>query len=212
MGRKKGYDREVVLSQAMRLFWERGFHATTTRELTEGMGLNVYSLYAEFGSKEGLFEAALDRYDRTVVEGHFAGLEAPGAGLEAVAAVLRFFGEAAAGGNPLLGCLMANAMTEQAPTGPSSRQRGAEYTRRLSRAFEAALAHAQRAGALQPEAPVAELAQLLTVALLGVFVLLRAGGEPEVMRAATAQAWARVEGFAVKPGSGAAVGPPVERA
>ena len=197
----------MVLSQAMRLFWERGFHATTTRELTEGMGLNVYSLYAEFGSKEGLFEAALDRYDRTVVEGHFARLEAPGAGLDAVRAVLAFFGEAAQAGNPLLGCLMTNAMIEQAPTGPSSRQRGAGYTGRLSRGFQRALSHAQQAGALQPEAPVTELAHFLTVALMGVFVLLRAGGDPAVMRATTDQALARVEAFAVKPGTPAPLGP-----
>ena len=61
MGRTKSYERDDSLDAAMKVFCARGYHAVTTRELTDAMGLNVYSLYGEFGSKQGLYEAAIDR-------------------------------------------------------------------------------------------------------------------------------------------------------
>ncbi|MFT5586646.1 MAG: TetR/AcrR family transcriptional repressor of nem operon [Cognaticolwellia sp.] len=195
MGRRKTYEREEVLQRAMRLFWERGFHATTTRDLTDAMGVNIYSLYAEFGSKEGLFDAVLDHYDRTVVDGYFSQLEAATSGLETVREVVRFFAEAADQGNPLLGCLTANAMTEQAPNGNASRQRGTAYTARLTTAFKNALENAKAAGDLRLDAPVLELAHFVSVSLMGMFVMLRAGGELAVMQHTASHIIARVESY-----------------
>ncbi len=195
MGRHKTYDREQVLQKAMRLFWMQGFHGTSTRDLAEAMGVNAYSLYAEFESKEALYEAALQRYDDTVVTRHFGVLEAPGAGLDAVRQVVRFFGGAARDNNPKLGCLMCNAITEHAPTEATSARTGATYVHRLTRAFEHALSNARERGELVPESPVAELANFLAVALIGVFVMLRAGVDPHVMHDTAEQTLARVEGF-----------------
>lgn len=198
MGRRKSYNREVVLGSATRIFWERGFHAASTRDLAEAMGINVYSLYAEFGSKESLFEAALEHYDRTVVAGHFSRLEQPSAGLDSVREVLHFFGARASRDNPLLGCLATNAMTEQAPSGPTSRDQGAAYVGRLTAGFGNALGNAVQSGDLRADTPVVSLANFLSVTLVGVFVMLRAGADPTVMRDTADQALARVEVFAVR--------------
>ena len=62
MARKKSYDRNAVLDQSMRLFWRQGYRATSLSDLTEQTGLNRKSLYAEFGSKEMLYRAALTLY------------------------------------------------------------------------------------------------------------------------------------------------------
>lgn len=59
---RKGYDRVVVIALAMDVFWRHGFRSTTVGLLCEATGLNPKSLYAEFGSKEALFEAALEMY------------------------------------------------------------------------------------------------------------------------------------------------------
>jgi AcrR family transcriptional regulator len=45
------------------VFWRMGYEGATLDELTRAMGINRPSLYAAFGSKEGLFRRALDRYD-----------------------------------------------------------------------------------------------------------------------------------------------------
>ena len=48
--------------QAMEVFWRHGYEGATIAQLTDAMGINPPSLYAAFGSKEGLLKAALDRY------------------------------------------------------------------------------------------------------------------------------------------------------
>ncbi|MCH8886618.1 MAG: helix-turn-helix transcriptional regulator, partial [SAR324 cluster bacterium] len=59
MGRPKTYDREEIAAKAMELFWLHGFNGTSTQALVEHMQINRYSLYAEFGSKQRLYEVAL---------------------------------------------------------------------------------------------------------------------------------------------------------
>jgi AcrR family transcriptional regulator len=47
----------------MDVFWRKGYAGASLSELTEAMSINAPSLYACFGSKEGLFRAVLDRYE-----------------------------------------------------------------------------------------------------------------------------------------------------
>ncbi|MDC7675534.1 TetR/AcrR family transcriptional regulator [Asticcacaulis machinosus] len=61
-GRPRAFDREAALSKAMRLFWCKGFAATSISDLTEDMGIGSPSLYAAFGSKEALYAEALRYY------------------------------------------------------------------------------------------------------------------------------------------------------
>src|SRR5579863_1793195 len=61
-GRPRGFDRDDVLDRAMRLFWERGYEATSVSELTEAMGITPPTLYSFFGDKKRLFLEAVDRY------------------------------------------------------------------------------------------------------------------------------------------------------
>jgi TetR/AcrR family transcriptional regulator, copper-responsive repressor len=61
-GRPRGFDRDDALDCAMRLFWERGYEATSVSELTRVMGITPPTLYAFFGDKKRLFIEAVDRY------------------------------------------------------------------------------------------------------------------------------------------------------
>lgn len=61
-GRPRAFDRDVALDAAMRLFWRKGFSATSISDLTEAMGIGSPSLYAAFGSKEKLYVEALRRF------------------------------------------------------------------------------------------------------------------------------------------------------
>jgi AcrR family transcriptional regulator len=59
VGRTKQYDRSDLLERAVGLFRRHGFNGTSTADLVEALGVNRKSMYAEFGSKQGLFEAVL---------------------------------------------------------------------------------------------------------------------------------------------------------
>ncbi|WP_420145295.1 TetR/AcrR family transcriptional regulator [Sphingobium sp.] len=49
----------------MRLFWQKGYSATSIGDLTSAMGIGSPSLYAAFGSKEALYAEALEHYARS---------------------------------------------------------------------------------------------------------------------------------------------------
>lgn len=63
-GRPRAFDRKAALDAATRLFWKRGYSATSIADLTDAMGIGSPSLYAAFGSKEQLYAEALDHYRR----------------------------------------------------------------------------------------------------------------------------------------------------
>ncbi len=193
MGRRKTYERPEIADHAMRLFWARGYHATTTRDLTDAMGVNPYSLYAEFGSKEGLYQAAIARYEALVVPTHFGALEAQGASLEEVRAVLNFFGDVDRLEGSELGCLLCNTSVERAPTVELSRASTKRFVDRLTCAFGHALGNARAAGRLVDDAPVDALARFFPTVLMGIWALSRAQVDGVVLRATADQALARLD-------------------
>ena len=66
-GRPREFDMETVVDGAVRVFRERGYHATSVRDLATCMGIGGASLYNSFGDKHALFVKALKRYlDRSV--------------------------------------------------------------------------------------------------------------------------------------------------
>ena len=58
--RAEGDSRAEILAAARGLFAERGFRATTTRQVAERAGVDVALIHHFFGTKAGLFEAAID--------------------------------------------------------------------------------------------------------------------------------------------------------
>jgi AcrR family transcriptional regulator len=62
MARSPGFDREVALSQAVGLFWRKGYHGSSMKQIEQALNMRPGSIYASFGSKDGLYSEALARY------------------------------------------------------------------------------------------------------------------------------------------------------
>ncbi|AJY77970.1 transcriptional regulator [Paenibacillus beijingensis] len=56
---------DKLLSAAIELMAEKGYHGVTTREIAAAAGLNEVTLFRQFGSKQKLLEAAFERYHYT---------------------------------------------------------------------------------------------------------------------------------------------------
>ena len=199
MGRKKSYDRELLIGKAMEIFRDHGFAGTSAEMLVQGLGVNRFSLYTEFGSKQGLFDAALRRYDEEIVERNFGPLEAPGAGINEVRALLEFFGTAGEGPASGRGCLLCNTAIELGPDDPRGAGFVQRYYERLSEAFYAALENARGKGELRPSAEPRAEAGFFTASVLGMFVMLRAKAPPTVVERAARVAIEHLEALRVEP-------------
>jgi TetR/AcrR family transcriptional regulator, transcriptional repressor for nem operon len=68
MKKNAKFDREQVIDKATNLYWKKGFHATSMRNLQDVIDMRPGSIYATFGSKEGLFKETLARYTQLGVE------------------------------------------------------------------------------------------------------------------------------------------------
>lgn len=64
MGRPRSFDRDEAIHQAMHIFWEHGYEATSLAQLKAGIGggISAPSFYAAFGSKEDLFKEVVAHY------------------------------------------------------------------------------------------------------------------------------------------------------
>lgn len=184
MGRPKQYDRTELLDRSVELFRQQGYNGTSTAELAAELGVNRKSMYAEFGSKQGLFEATLEHYDRNHLSRVLAPIEAPDAGADAIRQAFSDYASASEGWFNGKGCLMCNTAVERGALDPASGRFVAAYLDRLTRAFRHALENAQQAGDVHASANIDELAAYFTTALIGVAASVRAEASPEQLHAA----------------------------
>lgn len=62
MAKAAKFDRQQVIDKATKLYWKKGFHATSMRHLQDEVDMRPGSIYAAFGSKDGLFKETLRHY------------------------------------------------------------------------------------------------------------------------------------------------------
>lgn len=180
----KSYDRDELLDRAIELFRRQGYSATTTAELVAELGVNRKSMYAEFGSKQGLFEAALERYSEQNLTRVLAPIEDPNADAASIRKAFTGYASASEGRFSGLGCLMANTAVERAALDPGSAQFVDAYLDRLNAGFRRALANAQASGQIAGGVDLDELAAFFAMAVVGISALIRAKAPPTQVLAA----------------------------
>jgi len=111
MARKKAYIEEEVIEKAMNLFWLNGYEATSTRMLEKAMGINQFSIYSSFGSKQGLFLESLKCYE-TKIKHITDKLKASTNGVEGVRQYFYDFIEFSKENEHPKGCMITNAANE----------------------------------------------------------------------------------------------------
>ncbi len=172
-GRPREFDLDVATASLQRALWDRGFRSTSVEQLAADAGLSLSSLYAAFGSKQGVLDATLARYEREmgpVIDE----LESAKRGLADIERFLRWVRAALEYPDSPRGCFMVNTMVEVGDGIPEIRERVAAYRSRIERALKAALDVAEVAGDIGAGSSQ-DRARLIQAALFGAFAAARAG-------------------------------------
>lgn len=182
-GRPKEFDPDEALDKAMRLFWSRGYHDTSIRDLVEATGVNYYGLYGAFENKQGLFLAALDRYRATVTAEVLKELPTASPVVPAIRRAFAHLLEVMDPKDGRRGCLMCNTAIELGPHDPDAAGKVQAHLQLLGSAFRDALERAVYAGEVVAEVDIDAQAAFLATTAYSAGVLIRAGlGRKQVER------------------------------
>lgn len=166
----------------MDLFWEKGYEATSVRDLIGRIGISSSSLYATFGDKHDVYLEALAHYRVMELAEVRQALDDP-QGVRV--ALRRFFDELM---NALLadperrGSFTLNAAVELGGRDPAVTRQLREHFNDIHALLTDALADGQDAGTVSVSASAPELARFILHGLYSLASLVKVYPDPDHMR------------------------------
>ena len=182
VGRPIEFDPQQALEAATRVFWQRGYDATSLDDLLTEMDLSKSSLYQAFGGKSQLFQRCLEHYRDSFADRMRTALDESASGLAYIEAILSSVANGTTAQMGRAGCLLINTASEFG-------QRDAKIANLVSRSLErfedlfyAAVCRAQAEGDIPKSADARSLALYLATNLGGLKGMARSGASPEKIR------------------------------
>ncbi|MBO9475568.1 TetR/AcrR family transcriptional regulator [Shimia sp. R10_1] len=168
MPRRPSFDKDELIDRATDLFWRRGWAGTSLKDLENELKLKPGSFYAAFGSKDALFELALDRFARD--------------GAKAIAVLVNEIGPLNAlkswpmlsvqdAQAPAMACMLSKTLLELRTHAHPLADQAAAHLNTFEQVFADVFAQAQAAGQIRASHDPNKLARRYQSDLLGVRVL-----------------------------------------
>ena len=173
MARPREFDEAAALEAALECFWQRGYEATSVRDLAASMGLTAPSLYNAFGDKQQLFARALDRYLHCTTRDRLKRLESS---VPPKDAIFRFFAEIiehSITDKKRKGCFLVNSALEVAPHHSDVSIVVADQFADIEGFFKRMVLAGQAEGTVPGNINARDMSRLLLGLLLGLRVLAR---------------------------------------
>ena len=182
-GRPRAYDPETALAQAMAVFWNAGYSATSLEDLSAATGMNRPSLYGAFGDKRALYRALLLRYRAIARAGMKDGLRYD---LPLREALCRVYHSALAlylpRKAPARGCFLIGTALTQSVLDREVRTNLAEGLDEIEDAFQRRLRFARQRGEIPRGSDPAALASMASAALYSLAIRSRSGSSRAALR------------------------------
>lgn len=179
-GRPREFDMDEALQRAMELFWRQGYDGTSMADLTRELGITRPSLYAAFGSKEGLFLKALDLYEARA--GYREAAHTARTASEYARALLEGAADLHGDKRNPPGCLGVHGALACAPQSDPIRLELIQRRKTGEKVIRDRLKRARAEGDLPPEADPADLARYLSVVIYGITVQAAGGATRKELR------------------------------
>ena len=172
MARPSSFKRDAAVDAALKVFWRRGYAATSMPELLGAMGVARSSFYASFSSKRELFKECLELFGKRTL----AILAMPGSSRENLAPIRTFFLQTVSEAPEQRisrGCMMVNSVLEMADVDPELQLLAQTKLDEIQDRFRQLLTNAQLTGEMTDTSSPAELAETLMTLNLGIRVQCR---------------------------------------
>jgi TetR/AcrR family transcriptional regulator, transcriptional repressor for nem operon len=192
MARPREFDEGVVLDAAVLCFWNRGYEATSVKDLVERTGITAASLYNAFGDKRAIYERALDRYVEGSVASRIRRCEAL-APREAIGAFFEEILKRSLGDRERKGCMLVNAALDVAPHDPDFRKIVTEVLADIEGFFLSCVKAGQGDGSITRSLPAETLSHHLLGVLMGIRVLARVRPERALLEGVIAPSLALLD-------------------
>lgn len=173
MARPKEFDTSRALDDAMGLFWERGYEATTVRDLSAHTGVAISSLYGTFGGKHAVYLAALARNRQVEYEQVRDLLALPGPLRPALAGIFSRLVTDLMADEARRGSFTLNAAVERGARDAAVSELLRGHLDDLVALFSDRLAQAQSVGEIGRRFPPDELARHLLVGLYSLGMIVK---------------------------------------
>jgi TetR/AcrR family transcriptional repressor of nem operon len=182
MARPRQFDPDVVLDQAVDMFWTVGYRGLSVDDLVCATGVSRSSLYAVYGGKHQLFVACLERYRSHALIELLAGLERPDAGLQEIERYFATVIETLTSEQGRRGCLIVNSAAELGHQDPKVASLAEQHFEQLRRRFGRALANAKARGEIPASVDPQPQARALLAVANGLLVFGKAHPDRHALR------------------------------
>ncbi|AKH21734.1 TetR/AcrR family transcriptional regulator [Sedimenticola thiotaurini] len=173
------HDRQAAIQKATYLFWEKGFHATSMRNLHDVTDMHPGSIYASFGSKEGLFKASLHCYADASRQLLASCVEESSSPLEALKTFVNRVVVEYRESSPSGMCMLVKTVAELTEENAELLAEAKQLLSQVEDLFADLLAQAQACGEIDPSRDPRRLARVLQMQLMGLRAYTRANDNME---------------------------------
>ena len=179
MPRARQFDEQEILQKAMNLFWERGYHETSIKDLIEHLGINNASIYNAFGGKKQLFYRAFDHYRSIQAQGLKGFLSTQENIRKGLGLVFQKIITDDCLDETCKGCLIVTTSTELIPMDPHLQSLIKEHKHTMEEIFVDFLKKGVDTGQVSREIDIAMISRLLYTLMMGLRVLGKTKPNPE---------------------------------
>jgi len=168
MAKNTKFDRGQVIDKAVNLYWAKGFHATSMRNLQEVVDMRPGSVYATFGSKEGLFKEALQRYMQLGIENLHNCCQQAGSPLQGLKQFVYQLVVEKNCSTPNGMCMLAKTVSELTDENAQLLAQAKQSLKTIEAEFEKVLREAQVLGEVDKNKDSKQLARHIQIQILGL--------------------------------------------
>lgn len=175
MARPLEFSPDEVVDQAMNIFWQKGYDATSLSDLLAAMNLSKSSFYQSFGSKHQLYEQCLLHYRHSISRKLLKELEAASLGMAFIEQLFNSIAEEVSQQRGRWGCMIMNSASAKAPFDESIAKIVNDGAKQFEKIFYKAVQRAQDEEDISSDKNAKSLAAYLVSSRSGLLAMAKAG-------------------------------------